>query len=69
MGYKFFGSLSIVVGVFICFAGSCFLLFDAGMIAIIGLAIGIALIAGGIHMVRQGRTRSVDERSNQPDDD
>ena len=67
MGYRFFGSLSIVVGVFVCFAGSCFLLFNAGLIAIVGLAIGIALIAGGIRMVREGRARQADDIINRPD--
>jgi len=54
-GYKFFGSLSVVVGVFVCFAGTCFLAFAVPVAGVIGLVVGIALIAGGIRMIREGR--------------
>lgn len=54
-GYKFFGSLSVVVGVFVSFAGTCFLAFDVPLVGLVGVAVGIALIAGGIRMIREGR--------------
>jgi uncharacterized membrane protein HdeD (DUF308 family) len=56
-GYRFFGSLSVVVGVFVSFAGTCFLAFDVPLIGLVGLVVGIALIAGGIRMIREGRGR------------
>jgi hypothetical protein len=54
MASKFFGSLTIVVGVFICFAGACFTLFGAGVQALFGLVVGIALIVVGVKMLRGG---------------
>lgn len=53
MSNKFFGSLSIVVGVFVLFAGGCFLLLGTGPYSAVGVIIGIVLIATGIHMLRE----------------
>lgn len=52
MASRFFAGLTIVVGVFICFAGACFTLFGAGIEAVFGLVVGIALIALGVKMLR-----------------
>lgn len=52
MATRFFGFLTIVVGVFVCFAGACFTLFGAGLEALFGLAVGIGLIFVGVKMVR-----------------
>ena len=54
-GYKFFGGLSVVVGVFVSFAGTCFLAFNVPLVGLLGVAVGIALITGGIRMIREGR--------------
>ena len=56
-GYKFFGSLSVVVGVFVSFAGTCFMAFNVPLVGLLGVAVGIALIAGGMRMIREGRSQ------------
>lgn len=58
--HRFFGSLAIVVGVFVAFAGGCFALFaglnGGGLIqSLIVLLVGIVLIGAGIAEIRKGR--------------
>lgn len=52
MNNRFFGYLSVVVGIFVSFAGSCFMLFGEGF-GFFGLLVGVFLIATGAIMVRQ----------------
>ena len=58
MAGQFFGILSIIVGVFVCFAGACFAMFAPGLEALFGIAVGLALIAGGIKMYRDAARES-----------
>lgn len=51
MGSRFFGYLSIVVGVFVCLAGGCILLLGAGFEAMFGIIVGLVLIVVGSQMV------------------
>ena len=51
MNNRFFGYLSVVVGVFACFAGGCFMLLG-GQVGFAGFIIGVFLIVSGALMAR-----------------
>ena len=60
MNDRFFGSLMVVVGVFVAFAGGCFTLLGGmnggtAIISIFTALIGIVLIAAGISAIRKVR--------------
>ncbi len=57
MASKFFGGLMIVAGVFIVFAGGCFLvlagpLFGEAWFGLLSVAVGAVLIALGVKLIR-----------------